>query len=77
MRDLAGNVLDPQPEVDVDDLYIHDSFAGEGPRLSRWKPRARGSAYPYRKFYSHIHIGLRPRPPKAPTPKKSQKKQGS
>lgn len=75
VRDAHGVVIDPQPDVDIDDLYVHDAFAGEGPRLSRWKPRARGAAYPYRKFYSHLVIGLRPRPPKAPTPKK-QKKEG-
>lgn len=71
VRDPHGVVLDPQPEVDVDDLYVHDALANEGPRLSRWKPRARGSAYPYRKFYSHLEISLRPRPAKAPTPKKA------
>src|SRR3989440_7835352 len=43
--------LEPQPEVDVDDLYIHDARIDDGPRLKRWKPRARGQAYPYRKYY--------------------------
>ena len=61
--------LDPQPEVDVDDLYIHDARIDDGPRLKRWKPRARGQAYPYLKYYSHITIKLRPRP-MAPAGKK-------
>ncbi len=64
IRDAAGNVLDPQPEVDVDDLYVHLAVAGDGPRQKRWRPRARGSAYPYRKFYSHLTIRLRPLPKK-------------
>jgi large subunit ribosomal protein L22 len=62
IRDGSGEVLDPQPEVDVDDLYIHDARIDDGPRLKRWKPRARGQAYPYMKFYAHITVKLRPRP---------------
>lgn len=65
IRDEHGVVLDPQPSVDVDDLYVHDAHADEGPRLKRWRPRARGAAYPYRKFYSHLVIRLRPRRAKA------------
>lgn len=61
IRDHQGVVIQPQPEVDVDDLYIHDAIANEAPRQKRWRPRARGSAYPYRKFYSHLIIRLRPR----------------
>jgi large subunit ribosomal protein L22 len=62
VRTSDGTVLEPQPNVDVDDLYIHDARIDDGPRLKRWRPRARGAAYPYRKFYSHISIRLRPLP---------------
>jgi large subunit ribosomal protein L22 len=62
IRGSNGDVLDPQPDVDVDDLYVHLAVADDGPRLKRWRPRARGSAYPYRKFYSHLTIRLRPLP---------------
>jgi large subunit ribosomal protein L22 len=65
IRDENGVVLDPQPSVDVDDLYVHDALANEGPRLKRWRPRARGAAYPYRKYYAHLVIRLRPRRAKA------------
>src|SRR5436309_14375811 len=37
----AKEPLDPQPEVDVDDLYVHDPRIDDGPRLQRWKPRDR------------------------------------
>jgi large subunit ribosomal protein L22 len=70
VRTRDGDVLDPQPRLDVDDLYVHDAFAGDGPKIPRWKPRARGAAYPYKKFYSHIEVRLRPRPVVGPTPKK-------
>lgn len=71
VRSGEGSLLEPQPDVDVDDLYVHDARIDDGPRLKRWKPRARGQAYPYQKYYAHISIRLRPRPP-APAPKKKQ-----
>jgi large subunit ribosomal protein L22 len=64
VKNAKGEVLEPQPEVDVDDLYVHDARADDGPRLKRWRPRARGAAYPYRKYYSHLTIRLRPAPGK-------------
>jgi large subunit ribosomal protein L22 len=65
VRDPDGVVIQPQPEVDVDDLYVHDAIANEAPRQKRWRPRARGSAYPYRKYYAHLIIRLRPRAKKS------------
>jgi len=71
IRTGGGDLLEPQPEVDVDDLYVHDARIDDGPRLKRWKPRARGQAYPYQKYYAHITVKLRPTAPK-PEPKKKQ-----
>jgi large subunit ribosomal protein L22 len=70
VKNGAGEVLDPTPDVDVDDLYLHDVRIDDGPRLKRWKPRARGQAYPYVKYYAHITIKLRPRPVAAVAAKK-------
>lgn len=64
IRDSSGQVLESQPDLDVDDLYVHEAKADDGPRLKRWRPRARGSAYPYRKYYAHLTIRLRPLPGK-------------
>lgn len=64
IKTSKGDVLEPQPNVDIDDLYVHDALADDGPRLKRWRPRARGAAYPYRKYYSHLTIRLRPAPGK-------------
>src|SRR5262249_27783529 len=75
IRDSGGVKIEPQPEVDVDELYIHDARIDDGPRLKRWKPRARGSAYPYKKYYSHISIRLRPRGRPGPTPKRAGESQ--
>lgn len=78
IRSAVGDLLEPQPEVDVDELYIHDARIDDGPRLKRWKPRARGQAYPYMKYYSHISIKLRPRKkPAEPKAKKATTTAGS
>lgn len=61
IRDSQGVVIQPQPDVDVEDLYVHEALATDGPRQKRWRPRARGSAYPYRKYTCHLTIKLRPR----------------
>ncbi|MGE0707213.1 MAG: 50S ribosomal protein L22 [Planctomycetota bacterium] len=59
VRDSHGVVIEPQPNVDVEELYIHECLADEGPQHKRWRPRARGSAYPYRKYTCHLAIKLR------------------
>ncbi len=64
IRDGQGVVIEPQPDVDIDDLYVHEARADEGPRLKRWRPRARGAAYPYRRPFAHLTIRLRPLPAK-------------
>ena len=47
-------------DLDVDRLYIAEAIVGRAMVLKRWRPRARGSAYPYRRFYAHLTIRLRP-----------------
>jgi len=48
-------------DLDVEDLYVHEGVIDTGPSFTRWRPRARGSAYPIIKRTSHISIKLRPR----------------
>lgn len=64
IRNARGDILEPQPEVDVDDLYVHEAVVGDGPRIKRWRPRARGAAYPFRRPFAHLTIRLRPMPGK-------------
>ena len=42
--------------LDVEDLFIAEAFADEGPTLRRFKPRARGRATRINKRMSHITI---------------------
>jgi large subunit ribosomal protein L22 len=43
---------------DMDNLYVAESRIDGGPMLKRIMPRARGTAYPIKRRYSHIHITL-------------------
>ena len=45
---------------DMEDLYVHEARVDVGPSFKRWRPRARGMAYPIIKRTSHIVIKLRP-----------------
>lgn len=43
---------------DVDDLVVVESRVDGGPIVKRIMPRARGTAYPIKRRYAHIHITL-------------------
>jgi large subunit ribosomal protein L22 len=49
-----------QLQLDEENLYISLVKVDEGPKLKRWMPRARGSAYPIHKKTSHITLELKP-----------------
>jgi len=42
--------------LSVEDLYIADAQAQEGPTIKRWQPRAQGRAFPIHKPMTHITI---------------------
>ncbi|ADU52368.1 LSU ribosomal protein L22P [Thermaerobacter marianensis DSM 12885] len=43
-------------DLDEDRLYIAKAYVDEGPRLKRWRPRARGRAFPILKPTSHVTV---------------------
>ncbi len=45
-------------ELDVNDLYVADVVANQGPTLKRIRPRAKGRAYRINKKTAHISIYL-------------------
>ena len=47
--------------MDRDNLYIKDAYANDGPQLKRWRPRAKGMAYPILKRTSHIGVVVKER----------------
>ena len=44
--------------VESENLIVEMAFADEGPTMKRWRPRARGMAFPILKRTSHINIIL-------------------
>jgi len=45
-------------QLDEKDLYLAKVLVDEGSKLKRWRPRARGQAYPIQKKTSHLTIIL-------------------
>ena len=45
-------------EMDRNTLYVAECYANPGPTLKRYRPHARGSAYPILKRTSHITVIL-------------------
>ncbi|HPP31498.1 MAG TPA: 50S ribosomal protein L22 [Soehngenia sp.] len=44
-----------------DDLYVYKAYANDGPRLKRYRPKAKGMAYPILKRSSHIGVVIKER----------------
>lgn len=59
--------------LDVADLYVSKITVDEGPKLKRWRPRARGSAAPIQKKTCHINLVLDSTKPVVKTGKVAKK----
>lgn len=56
IRSAVSNAVNIEGRIEVDDLYIKELSVGDGPRMKRWVPRARGRATPIIKRTSHITV---------------------
>lgn len=45
--------------MDIDNLYISEIYANQGPTMKRYRPRAQGRATTIRKRTSHIGVVLK------------------
>jgi large subunit ribosomal protein L22 len=45
-------------DVDVDNLYVKNAVANDGPRMKRIRPAPQGRAFRYQRRMSHIEIAL-------------------
>lgn len=57
LKSAMGNAEDRGSREPLD-LLVSESRVDGGPIMKRIMPRARGTAYPIKKRYSHIHITL-------------------
>jgi len=55
LKSALGNAED-RGARDVDDLVVTESRVDGGPIMKRIMPRARGTAYPIKRRYAHIHV---------------------
>src|SRR5271169_4115213 len=57
LKSALGNAED-RGARNIDDLIVDESRVDGGPIMKRIMPRARGTAYPIKRRYSHIRITL-------------------
>ncbi|MCI0458507.1 MAG: 50S ribosomal protein L22 [Gemmataceae bacterium] len=57
LKSALGNAED-RGARNIEDLVVVESRVDGGPMLRRIMPRARGTAYPIKRRYAHIHIIL-------------------
>ena len=57
IKSALGNAED-RGETGLDDLIVSESRVDGGPIMKRIMPRARGTAYPIKRRYSHIRVTL-------------------
>jgi large subunit ribosomal protein L22 len=57
LKSAIGNAED-RGSRDVEDLWVVESRVDDGPIMLRRMERARGTAYPIKRRYAHIHVTL-------------------
>ena len=57
IKSALGNAED-RGARNLDDLVVVESRVDGGPMMKRIMPRARGTAYPIKRRYAHIHVTL-------------------
>jgi large subunit ribosomal protein L22 len=57
LKSALGNAED-RGARNIEDLIVAESRVDGGPIMKRIMPRARGTAYPIKRRYSHIHVVL-------------------
>ena len=55
LKSALGNAED-RGARNIDDLIVSESRVDGGPIMKRIMPRARGTAYPIKRRYAHIHV---------------------
>ena len=56
LRSAIANAEGKSETVDVDDLYVSEAYANDGPRARRIRPAPMGRAHPYQRRTCHIVV---------------------
>jgi large subunit ribosomal protein L22 len=57
LKSALGNAED-RGARNIDELVVQESRVDDGPMMKRIMPRARGTAYPIKRRYSHVRVTL-------------------
>jgi large subunit ribosomal protein L22 len=57
LKSAIGNAED-RGARDIEDLEVVEARVDGGPIMKRIQPRARGTAYPIKRRYAHIHVTI-------------------
>lgn len=57
LKSALGNAED-RGARDIEDMVVTEARVDGGPIMKRHQPRARGSAFPIKRRYAHIHVGV-------------------
>jgi len=52
---------DHNNDLEIENLVVKKAFADQGPVMKRFRPRARGRAFPIRKKISHVTVVVAPK----------------
>ena len=66
LRSAIANAEGKSETVDIDDLYVSEAFANDGPRGRRIRPAPMGRAHPYQRRTCHIVVKVAEKRESAP-----------
>ena len=55
LNSAAANAENNQ-DLPIDELFVAEAIANEGPTIKRWRPRAQGRAFPINKPMTHVTV---------------------
>lgn len=68
LRSAIANAEGKSETVDVDDLFVREAYANDGPRAKRIRPAPMGRAHRYQRRTSHIIVRVAEKRETPPTP---------
>ena len=63
LRSAIANAEGKSETVDVDDLYVSEAYANDGPRAKRIRPAPMGRAFRYQRRTAHIIVKVAEKKP--------------
>jgi large subunit ribosomal protein L22 len=63
LRSAIANAEGKSETVDVDDLFVSEAYANDGPRAKRIRPAPMGRAFRYQRRTSHIIVRVAEKKP--------------